>query len=286
MDTEEMHSKFGAEDTKGAINYLTTEQTLQAFSLVKTGEMMSLAVNLDRTTPAYGWRRFELIVAQNEGTFHSNNEDIVFAPINTGTQIDGLAHMGVDGHFYNGHKGSDIQKVDGLTQLGIEQVPPIMTRAVLLDIAGLKGVERLKIGTEITIADLEAALQKQGIDEIRQGDIVIFHTGHRRLLETEEVELFLSGEPGPGKALAEYLATKGIVAVGADTGSVEVMPFKDQNDLFPVHQTLLAKHGVYLLENLATQQLVDKQWWEFLIVIAPLPIVGASSSWINPIAIK
>ena len=279
-------SSYGEGDQRGAANRLTPDVVRAATGLVQTGEVISLAVPLSRETPAYGWRRFEIIVSQNEGTARSNNEDIVFGPINTGTQIDGLAHMGVDGVFFGGHRASDIQSPSGLTRLGIENAPPIVTRGLLLDIAALKAVDRLEVGTVITPSDIEAAMERQGIAEIRSGDVVIFHTGHRRLLEEGDRDTFLSGQPGPGIAAARYLAERGVVAVGGDSGSMEAMPFEREGLLFPVHQILLAEHGVHILENIATERLVEAGWSEFLFMAAPLPMVGASSSWINPIVIR
>lgn len=124
VDPETLVSPYGEDDERGALNLQTPERVRAALDLVETGEIISLAVPLSRETPAYGWRRFEVIVSQNEGTAHSNNEDIVFGPINTGTQIDGLAHMGVDGVFFGGHRGADIQSPSGLSRLGIENAPP------------------------------------------------------------------------------------------------------------------------------------------------------------------
>lgn len=286
VDPQALTSPFGATDQRGAANRLTSEKVRAALGLVKAGEVLSLAVQLSRQTPAYGWRRFDLIVSQNEGTDRSNNEDLVLAPINTGTQIDGLAHMGVNGVFFNGHRADDIQAVAGLKRLGIEHAPPIVTRGILLDIAALKQVVRLEVGYVIDVADIKAALMRQAINEIREGDVLIFHTGHRRLLETGDRERFLSGQPGPGIAAANWLAARGVVAVGGDSGSMEAMPHERPGLLFPVHQILLAKHGVHILENIATERLVDRGWYEFLFIAAPLPMVGASSSWINPVAIR
>ncbi len=287
VEPSEMKSEYGAADEKGATNKLTPENLLKAIQLVKKGKTISLAIDLDRETPAYGWRRFELVVSQNEGTYHSNNEDVIFAPINTGTQIDGLAHMGVDGHFFNGFKGDDIQTVSGLKKLGIENAPPIVTKGIILDITAVRKTDRLKPGELITVNDVEAAMQLQKIQKIGDGDVVLFYTGHSLLLNNkDDKKEFLSGEPGPGIEVVEYLASKGVVAVGSDTPSLEVIPFEKEGILFPVHQLLLAKHGIHILENVATGRLVEKGWAEFLFIATPLPIVGSSSSWINPIAIN
>ncbi|KPF70645.1 hypothetical protein IP84_02365 [beta proteobacterium AAP99] len=282
---EALHSRFGPDDQRGNANLLTPAKVREALALVREGRVISLAVPLSRDTPAYGWRRFELVVAQNEGTAHSNNEDIVSAPINTGTNLDGLAHMGVDGHFFNGHRGDAIQAVDGLKALGIEHAPPFVTRGLLLDIAALHGVPRLPIGHVVGVDEIEAAMRRQGIAAVRPGDVVIFHTGHQRLL-AEDRARFLSGQPGPGIEAARWLAAHQVVAVGGDSGSLEAMPHERPGLLFPVHQILLAEQGIHILENVATQRLVDAGWSEFLFVLSPLPIVGSSSSWASPIAVR
>lgn len=279
---------FGADDQVGATNRLTPEVVLRAVGLVQEGEVVSLAIPLNRDTPAYGWRRFEVIVSQNEGTDKSNNEDYVSAPINTGTNLDGLAHMGIQGHFHGGRSGEDIQTPHGLRELGIEHARPIVARAHLLDMPALMGVDRLEIGYEITVTDIEAAMRRQGIAAIEPGDAVLFHTGHRLLLESgtqADRELFLSGQPGPGAAAAHWLAERGVVAVGGDSGSMEVVP-APEGRLFPVHQILLALNGIHIIENLATERLAHGGWDTFLFVAAPLPLTGSSSSWVNPLAIR
>ncbi|MEL7397762.1 MAG: cyclase family protein [Pseudomonadota bacterium] len=286
VDPETLSSPYGAEDERGAANLLTPDTVLSALSLVQTGEVLSLGIPLDRDTPAYGWRRFEVIVGTNGGTNYSNNEDIIFGPVNTGTQIDGLAHFGVDGVFFNGNRGEDIQDPAGLTRLGVENTPPIITRGLVLDIPRLKGVERLEIGYVITVEDIQAAMARQGITDIRTGDVVIFHTGHRTLLDEGQRELFLSGQPGPGMEAARWLVERGVVAVGGDSGSMEAVPHEKPGVLYPVHQILLAQNGVHILENIATERLVAGGWSEFAFIAAPLPFVGASSSWINPVAMR
>ena len=93
-----------------------------------------------------------------------------------GTQFDGLGHIGIGDLFYNGNNRLDFAKAEGLQKLGVENVGAIATRGVLVDVAGYKGVERLEGGYEITLADLQGALRKQGT-EIHSGDVVLVHSG-------------------------------------------------------------------------------------------------------------
>lgn len=125
------------------------------------------------------------------------------------------------------------------------------------------------------------------VAHIGQGaaNLVIFHTGHHRLLGRDNAEL-LRSQAGPGIEAARWLAARQVVAVGGDSGSMEAMPHERPGVLFPVHQILLAQSGIHILENIATQRLVDAGWSEFLFILSPIPMVGSSSSWVNPVAIR
>ena len=121
--------------------------------------------------------------------------------------------------------------------------------------------------------------------EFGTGDVVLFHTGHQALSGTDNAQ-FLAGEPGLGKDGAEYLAELGVVAVGADTWGVEVIPHEDPNEAYPVHQILLAKNGVYILENMQTAELAADEAHEFMFTLGQPKFVGAVQVVINPVAIR
>jgi kynurenine formamidase len=285
-------SRFGADDTLGAANLMSPEKVRDAVKLVKTGKTYSLGVEISRDTPAYGSRSFQLFaVASGTGageTLGSNkatgNDDWILTWLGIGTQLDGLGHLGIDHQYYNGNHVEDFWQADGLTKLSTADVPPIVTRGVLLDIAGLRGEDMLAAGTAINRAEIDQAAKKQDV-ELREGDVVILNTGWQALAETDP-QKFLSGQPGLGKEGAEYLAKLGVVAVGADTWGVEVVPFEDATEAFPVHQILLTKNGVYLLENIKTNELVADQAWEFLFVLGQPKMKGAVQMMINPVAIR
>ena len=143
-------------------------------------------------------------------------------------------------------------------------MPPIVTRGVLLDMAAHYGVDVVKEGTAFNSAEIEAVAKKQGV-EIRQGDVVIFHTGWISLIGKDD-KRYNAGEPGLGVDGAKYLVSKGVVAVGADTWGVEAVPFETP-DLFPVHAELLAKNGTYILENMNTGALAADKAYEFMFVL-------------------
>src|SRR4249920_4282881 len=102
------------------------------------------------------------------------NDEFVSTEIGqTGTQFDGLGHIGIqlgkDGdksemHFYNGFTAAEISDAYGLKKLGAEKLKPLFTRGHLVDIQAVKG-RMLDAGEEITVADVRAALQRQNMQE-------------------------------------------------------------------------------------------------------------------------
>ena len=284
-------SKYGADDTLGAINNLSAEKVLQAAQLVKTGKAYPLGVETGPESPAYPPRTYSMTVLQlDDGTGAplginkaTGNDDLMFMWMGIGSQIDGLGHMGINHTYYNGNHASDFVTPKGLTKLSTDKLPPIVSRGVMLDIAALKGEDILAEGTAINSAEIKAAAKSAGIS-IEKGDVVLFHTGWLNVMESDPVR-FMSGEPGLGLDGARYLAELGVVAVGSDTWALEVLPSENPNHAFPVHPELLAKNGVYILENMDTRALAADGVAEFLFVLGQPRFVGAVQSVINPVAI-
>jgi kynurenine formamidase len=277
-------SRYGSNDEIGAANLLTPEVVRHAVGLVRQGKTYALGMEFNSKTPGYPPRHIDHYLLENIGSDHANLDDIITGWLNVGTQIDGLAHMGIGGMFYNGNKSADIVDAHGLKKLGIEKVPPLVTRGVLLDLASYKGVRTLQGGQVITVADLEGACRQQGV-QIERGDVVLLHTGWMEAMSSDTLRYYNS-QPGPGRSGAEYLAAKGIVALGSDTPRVDVVPFETPQEFFPVHQTLLAKNGIYLLESINTSVLARDGVHEFLFVLGQPRFTGASQSIINPVAIR
>lgn len=284
-------SKWGPNDEIGAANYMTPELVLKAASLVKTGKTYALGIPVDSKTPAYPPRTFKMTIVQpgqagspglgpNKATY---NDDIVDTWVGIGSQIDGLGHLGIEHVYYNGNKLADFAEPTGLKKLGIEKVPPIVTRGVLLDMAGYFKTDVVKEGTAFNVKEIEEAAKQQNV-EIRQGDVVIFHTGWLSLIGKDD-KRYSAGEPGLGVEGAKYLTGKGVVAIGADTWALEVLPFESKN-VFEVHQILLAMNGTYILENMDTAALARDKGYEFLFVLGQPRWTGGVQAMINPIAIR
>jgi kynurenine formamidase len=284
-------SKWGPNDEIGAANYMTPELVVKAASLVKTGKTYALGIPVDTKTPAYPPRTFKMTIVQpgqagspglgpNKATY---NDDILDTWVGIGSQLDGLGHLGIEHVYYNGNKLADFADPNGLKKLGIEKMPPMVARGVLLDMAAYYNTDVVKEGTAFNVKEIEEAAKKQGV-EIRQGDVVIFHTGWLSLIGKDD-KRYSAGEPGLGVEGANYLTGKGVVAVGADTWGLEVLPF-ETNNVFEVHQILLAKNGTYILENMDTAELAKDKGYEFLFVLGQPRWRGAVQSMINPVAIR
>ena len=289
---EILTSEFGPADTLGAVNRLTAESVLNATKLVKFGKTYALGVETGPDSPAYGSRSYQMTVLQLDdglgtpaGTNKvTGNDDLVHSYIGIGSQIDGLGHVGINHRYYNNIHASEFVKVNGLTKFSTSQIPPIVTRGVLLDMATLRGKKILAAGTSFNETEIRAAEKSLGVT-IQEGDVVLFHTGWLNISESDS-ERFMKGEPGLGKSGARYLASKKIVAVGSDTFGVEVIPFEREGEFFPVHQEMLTKNGIYILENMDTRALAADGVSEFLFVLGQPRLYGSVQAIINPVAIR
>lgn len=286
-------SKFGSEDQIGNLNYVTPAKTLAASKLVTKGKTYRLGIETNKDTPAYPPRTFAVTIVQPGQTAGGSlgptkttyNDDLIVGWAGVGTQLDGLGHIGIDGLYYNCNKAADFAMTDGLKKLGVEHVPAVATRGVLLDMAGYFNTDIVKEGTAFNRAEIEGAMKRQGIKSLEKGDVVLFYTGWLKLLGKDN-KRFGAGAPGLGRDGAKYLASLEVVIVGSDTWSFEAVPFAKDAGVFEVHQILIPLNGIHILENVNTEEMVRDQAWEFLFTLGPARITGGVQSIVNPIAIK
>jgi len=214
-----------------------------------------------------------------------SNEELVVAEIGqVGTQFDGFAHQTIGDSLYNCFTVGEVSTRAGFTRLGIQNVGAIVTRGVLIDVAGLKNVDMLRDRYEVTVEDLQQALSKQGV-ALERGDAVLVHTGWGKLWGKDNAR-YQATNPGIGVAAAEWLTRQNPILVGADTPPVEVSPNPDTQLSLPVHQIMLVVNGIHLLENLKLDELAARRAYEFAFIIEPLKIQGGTGSTVAPIAIR
>src|SRR5688572_27500961 len=282
-------SKWGAGDERGSANHMKPDSVMRATRLIKSGEVIEIGHVLGATMPFFGTRRFDVHTKRTFMNQPSNrrgsNEELVVSEIGqVGTQFDGFAHQTHEDSMYNCIKVSEQETRGGFKKLGVEKVGMLMTRGILIDVAALKGVDILPDAYEITVADLEAALEKQKLT-INAGDAILIHTGWGKLWAKDNAR-YVKSCPGVGVAAAEWLVKKDPMLVGADNWPVEVSPNPDPNLSLPGHQVFLVLNGVHILENLKLDELAAKRVHEFAFVMQPLKIQGGSGSTVAPVAIR
>jgi kynurenine formamidase len=282
-------SRWGPADERGSANHMTPATVLRAARLIRTGEVFELGHVLSSDIPFFGTRQFEVLTKRTfmnpEANRRGSNEEMVLTELgHVGTQFDGFAHQTIGGELYNCVRLDEVATRSGFSRLGVQTVGTLMTRGVLVDVAALKGTAMLPDHYEITVADLEQALARQRLT-LEPGDAVIIHTGWGTLWGRDNAR-FLASCPGIGIPAAEWLARQDPMLVGSDNWPVEVAPNPDRALSLPVHQLLLAVHGIHLLENLKLDALAAAGVQEFALILQPLKIQGGTGSTVAPVAVR
>ncbi len=299
-------SEYGAGDQRGALNRLNTSTTLAAAALITQGKVYDMGRVFEEDMPLFSLtpqpRKYTLTVpgAPSWGPLGENkllwNEDYISGHLTQdGTQFDALSHMGTDLgrggdlneiRYYNGHTHAAIGSGRGFSKLGMEHVSPIFTRGVLLDIAALRG-RTLNCSEEVTVDDLKAALARQGFasDALRPGDALFYHTGWGRYWKTDN-EKFNGCAPGLSDAAGDWVVSQHVLLVGTDNWAVEAIPGPDPKLFAPNHQKFLVEHGIYIIENLNFDPLIEARVYEFAFAVGALPLKGATGSPVRPFAIR
>lgn len=282
-------SRWGAADERGAANHVRPETVLRAARLIRTGEVIELGRVLSMDMPFAPGRLFDLQTKRTNGPLGANkrysNEELVITELGqVGTQLDVFSHQGIDGLLYNCVKIDEVATRNGFRKLGVEKIGALFTRGVLVDVAGLKGVDMLPADHEIGVAEIQAALARERV-ALQPGDAVLFYTGWGRLWGADNAR-YAASSPGIGVAAAEWLARQDVALLGADTGPVEILPNPDRSLDLPVHQIALVVNGIFLLENLKLDQLAAESAYEFALVVQPLKIRGGTGSTVAPVALR
>ncbi|NND09353.1 MAG: cyclase family protein [Saprospiraceae bacterium] len=287
------HPLWGAEDQAGASNWNTPEKVLQAVSLVKTGKVYELGNVYDEQMPLIGSRSYELTVSEVPTHGPSGAEQVVFNDEflatqigQVGTQFDGPGHVGkrmkVDSGeetevFYNGFTTDDIKSPTGLKHLGVEHVKPYVTRGIMLDIAAARGLTTVEVGYVATLADVHKALDLQGMSEadFRPGDALLFNFGWWKNWPDPNV---LKDTPYISREVVDWIIQRQPSMVGSDATL--------DGGLRPnVHIDLTLKNGIWNLEWMRFDHMVEDRMFEFLFIYTPIRFKGATGSPGRPIAV-
>ena len=265
----------------GKLGLIDDAKRARALALVKQGRVFDLAHVLDERVPVFPGRYFKQTLVTtahhaNPGGGVGENDvnwitELVSGTMQLGTHLDALAHLQMGDRGYGGFSVQDLADSNGVRHLGIETVPQVVTRGWLVDVSGLEAGD--VIGPEhCTQIDPEP------------GDAVLFHTGWSR--HWDEAEVYLSGEPGPGCALAQWLADRDVALTGCDTWSYGPIPPEDPDRPFRVPQILNIEHGVFVAENLDLTELAAAGLrGPFALILTHPKLRGATGAWTSPIAL-
>jgi kynurenine formamidase len=295
MNLIHSHAPWGAADQIGAANLITVEKRLAALASVKHGRIFDVSHDIYMGAPfmppnqtpflmsIFGsWRdtikrRRKLGALNDAGT----NLERIEMTAHVGTHIDALGHFSKGEMLYNNNRAADVVTDWGLDKLGIEHAPPMITRGVLFDVAGATGGDHMQSGQTVTVEHLKRAADA-GRFSVEPGDIALIRTGWGRYFEADNTR-YLHGEPGIDVPAAQWLCDQGIVAIGADNMAVEVLPNPDKGLIMPVHSYALAERGVYLIENLALEELAAARVYAGCFILLATKIRGATGAPVRPI---
>ncbi|GAA0231664.1 hypothetical protein GCM10010492_32860 [Saccharothrix mutabilis subsp. mutabilis] len=339
-------SRYGPDDQRGALNEVTPAKTAAALAVLKSrrevktynlGELMWNGFPAFRTDPRRTYEQRLTIwgyppppgfveqggilvalepLGVNKISVHEERFEAEFSPKHAkplaatyqiGSQTDNLNHVGAAEFFYNGRRGPDIARPHGTTALGAENMGPVVTRGVLLDVLGVKlardrvadlaepasnGKPLLRENYRITVEDIKDAMEFGGIDRIEPGDVVLFHTGWNQLLarrDPADIARWEGARGLPGIYLREarWLARSRPAIVGGDTWALEVLgnPVNEDGTAFPVHQEFLMRHGIRIGESYVVDELAADRVHEFVFIVTPQYAEGATAGNTPPAAL-
>jgi len=299
IDLGKNNWQWGEDDVLGAGNLMTAQSIKAALSSVEKGEVVELSHNvnmkapyingiqtpyvmtLSRTSENMEKMLTEHMGATNKVGFYLERIEMT---THVSTHIDALGHVTIAAELYNGLDRENAASDTGLNHNGIDKSPPFIAKGILIDVAAYKGVESLKEGYAITPEDLQGALKKQNTT-IPEASIIFVHTGWGKNF-TAKPQHYAHTGPGLGLAASKWLASKKVVAIGADNMALEVTPGEDPNVIFPVHQHLLVKQGIYIVENVKTDELAEKKLYESTIVMLPTKYQGATGTPLRIVALN
>jgi len=286
---------WGANDQSGGSNWITPEKVLKACSLVKEGKVFDLGHMYERGMPMPGQRTYNIFIPSFPTYAPTGKDQVVFNDEyvtseigQVGTQFDGPGHVGrrikmadssMANIFYNGYNGDEMKNPYGLQKLGVENVKPIITRGILIDLAKYKGVITLPENYEITVEDVRNTLAIQGMKEsdIEPGDALLFNLGWYKLWPDKKT---VSGKPAyAGQALIDWIISMKPSMIGSDA-------ILDAAPDFLLHENVILKNGIFNLEymNFETLPAVNDKYI-FLFIFTPLRLKGATGSPGRPLAV-
>jgi kynurenine formamidase len=292
--------RWGDQDELGTLNYITPETVREAASLVRSGRRVSMAIPINKVAGPDNPMPATLFLVQGHDV-PVDGSKVRFgldwlgmaAHGDTHTHVDALCHISYGGLTYNGRPAAEVLRTTGATEQDIAAYSTgLVGRGVLLDVPKLRGVRWLEPGEAVTRAELEDCAAAEGV-ELREGDVLVFRTGHHR--RRLELGAWDNNPPprGEGKAglhvdTVPWMHERRIAAFLPD-GDGEAVPSVVDGITYPIHPLQVAAMGMLVSDSLQLEDLAaaceEEGRYEFMVVGLPLRLPGATGSPWNPIAL-
>ena len=287
-------SPWGPDDEIGRLNWITPETNRAILEHLNGGHVFDLNVEyfigmpswVAAGDPPYGiW-----MTHTPQGSVHDNLSgvgaavhekysycgDSIHLYTHCGTHVDTLNHLGHHGMFWNGWTADKVLGSRIWTKGGLDKYPPIIARGVLLDVAGMHGVDELEAGYGITPQDLQDTVAKQGV-ELRKGDVVLVRTG--RMRAWPDFDGYLQRPPGITLPSAKWLCEEaGAMCIAGDSIGLEVMPWDEPDAFLPVHAYMFATAGAQIIEVVNMEEIAAEKQYEFAVLGFPMKLRGATGA--------
>ncbi|HEY5223041.1 MAG TPA: cyclase family protein [Microbacteriaceae bacterium] len=303
--------RWGEHDVHGTLNFIDEAKRVEAAGLIRRGVSFSLSQSFDGNGPQNGWRRRTNPVHTmldtgvdaalgNQGFPHGigGADDVVFMPLQSSTQWDGLGHIFDRGKAWNGRNANEVVTSEGDLVTGIETAKDkFVSRGVLLDVGAVLGAEHgtpgeLPDGFAITPDHLDRVIEAQGASSVvGRGDIMLVRTGRLTRARREGWKEYAGGPcAGLSFTTAGWLHSREIAAVATDTWGFEVRPNEFDEAFQPLHQVAIPNMGLFIgelwdLDALAADCAAERRF-DFFLTAAPIPFTNAVGAPVNPIAVK
>jgi kynurenine formamidase len=287
-------SPWGPDDEIGRLNWITPETNRAILEHLSGGHVFDLNVEyfigmpswVAAGDPPYGiWMTHTPQGSVNDnlsGVGEAVHErysycgDSIHLYTHCGTHVDTLNHLGHHGTFWNGWTADKDLGSRIWNKGGLDKYPPIIARGVLLDVAGMHGVDELDPAYGITPQDLRDTVAKQGV-ELRKKDVVLIRTG--RMRAWPDFDGYLQKPPGITLPSAKWLCEEaGAMCIAGDSIGLEVMPWDEPDAFLPVHAYMFATAGAQIIEVVNMEEIAAEKQYEFAFLGFPMKLRGATGA--------
>ena len=291
-------SPWGPDDQIGRLNWITDASRQKVMEALDPSKSYDISVKYFIGMPSWSaagdppfqiWMTHTPTGNVNDGLLNVSlagkkligySGDAISMYTHCGTHIDTLNHFGYQDQVWNGYNQAEHLGSRHWMKCGAEQFPIICARAILLDVAKAKGVDRLPPSYGIGKEDLQLAMSLQNVS-IEQGDIVMIRTGMMTVWPDRDA--YLTNSPGLNLEGAEFLVGLGAMIIAADNIALEQGPSVEPDNYFPVHTYLFAEAGVPIIEVMNLEELAKDEVYELAFIGKAMPIVGSTGAPIQPI---